>query len=122
MTVSTSAPSPSSEIDKYIAACEPSAQAVLAEIRRVARLAVPHATETISYRMPALKLKRTFFYFAAFKHHVGIYPPVTADPALVAELKPYANPKGNLKFPLNAPVPYALIARVVAALAKQYAG
>jgi uncharacterized protein YdhG (YjbR/CyaY superfamily) len=111
----------SKAIDDYIAACDPAAQTVLTEIRRAARAAVPGATETISYKMPALKLERTFFYYAAFKRHIGVYPPVTDDQQLIAELKPYANKKGNLAFPLNASVPCALIARVARALAKQYA-
>ena len=91
-------------------------------IRRVVKLAVPQAQETISYRMPAFKLKRIFFYFAAFKKHVGVYPPVTGDERLKKELLPFSNDKGNLKFPLNAPIPYELIARVAAALSVQYSG
>ena len=51
--------------------------------------------------MPALKLERTFIYFAAFKKHVGIYPPVTVDERLKKELLPYTNEKGNLRFPLS---------------------
>lgn len=61
-------------------------------------------------------------YCAAFKRHIGIYPPVRADARLRAALRPYANAKGNLSFPLDEPMPMALIARVAKALAKQYAG
>jgi uncharacterized protein YdhG (YjbR/CyaY superfamily) len=68
----------------------------------------------------AFKLSRTFIYFAAFKKHIGIYPPVTGDKTLSDELLPYAGDKGNLKFPLDKPMPYELIGRVVVALAKQY--
>lgn len=106
-------------IDEYIAAAAPMAQPVLREIRRIVRQALPQAQETISYNMPAFRLARTFFYFAAFKHHVGIYPPVRQDAALVAELRAFANEKGNLGFPLGQPMPYALIARVAVALARQ---
>lgn len=84
------------------------------------RDAVPDATECISYRMPALRHDRVFFYFAAFRKHIGVYPPVD-DPALVVELARYRGPKGNLQFPLDEPVPYDLIARVAQALARQYA-
>ncbi len=110
-----------STIDQYIALASPSSQSILCEIRRVVSEAIPEATETISYKLPAFKLRRTFLYFAAFKNHVGVYPPVTNDAELIAELSPYANEKGNLKFPLNGTVPYELIVRVAVALSKQYA-
>lgn len=107
-------------IDDYIAAAAPEVQTVLREIREVARCAVPEASETIAYQMPALRMGRVFFYFAAFKNHIGIYPPLHGDADLLRELQPWSGPKGNLKFPLNQPMPYALIQRVVIALAKDY--
>jgi uncharacterized protein YdhG (YjbR/CyaY superfamily) len=110
------------DIDAYIAAADPAARPVLREIRRVVKLAVPQAQETISYKMPAFKSKRIFFYFAAFRKHVGVYPPVKGDKQLKKELQPFSNDKGNLKFPLNAPMPYELIARVATALFIQYSG
>ena len=91
---------------------------MLQEIRGIVKRTVPAATETISYRMPAFRLGRTFIYFAAFKSHIGIYPPVKGDKALAKALAPYRGPKGNLKFPLDRPMPYGLIARVVAALSR----
>ncbi|MBK6599613.1 MAG: hypothetical protein IPG25_17710 [Proteobacteria bacterium] len=86
----------------------------------VAKSAVPQAQETISYNLPALKIDRTFFYFAAFKNDVGIYPPVSDDARLKKLLTPYGNEKGNLRFPLDDAMPYDLVARIAAALAKQY--
>lgn len=79
---------------------------------------MPGATECISYQMPAFRHKKVFFYFAAFKSHIGVYLPVQ-DQDLVAELARYRGPKGNLQFPLNEPMPYALIARVARSLAQQ---
>ena len=108
-------------IDEYIASSEPGSRLILEEIRRIVKAAVPDAKETISYRMPALKQKRVFFYFAAFQHHVGVYPPLRAEGALLEELRPYSNERGNLKFPLNKPIPYELIARVAVALSAQLA-
>jgi uncharacterized protein YdhG (YjbR/CyaY superfamily) len=107
-------------IDQYIALASPATQPILREIRRLVAAAVPDATEIISYKLPAFKLRRTFFYFAAFKSHIGVYPPVTNDPGLMEELQPYANEKGNLKFPLIKTIPYDLIVRVAVALSKQY--
>jgi uncharacterized protein YdhG (YjbR/CyaY superfamily) len=109
------------DIDAYIRTAAPEVRAILAEIRSIVQLAVPDAQETISYQMPAFKIDRTFIYFAAFKHHIGIYPPVRGDARLSKALLPYRGEKGNLKFPLSAPMPYDLISRVAERLARQYA-
>ncbi|MBN1922490.1 MAG: DUF1801 domain-containing protein [Anaerolineae bacterium] len=106
-------------IDAYIAAAAPEVRDILEEIRRIVKTQVPEATETISYQVPAFRLKRVFFYFAAFKTHIGIYPPVKGDEALQQALHPYRGEKGNLKFPLNQPLPYELLGRVAAALAQE---
>lgn len=105
-------------IDDYIAAASPDVKPILEAIRKLIQANVPNAQETISYQMPAFKLRRTFIYFAAFKQHIGIYPPVKNDAALIKELLPFSNEKGNLKFPLNQPIPYELIGRVAVALAR----
>lgn len=81
---------------------------------------LPDVTRCISYKMPAFKNKRVFFYFAAFKKHIGIYPPVKKDEALIQELAPYRGEKGNLSFPLNQPLPLDLIGRVALALHHEY--
>lgn len=82
---------------------------------------LPDASRCISYKMPAFKQERVFFYFAAFKKYIGVYPPVTQDAALVKEHAPYRGEKGNLSFPLDEPLPIKLIGRVALALARQYA-
>ena len=82
---------------------------------------MPDASRCISYKMPAFKQERVFFYFAAFKNHIGVYPPVTKDAALIKELAPYRGEKGNLSFPLGEPLPFELIGRVALALAREYA-
>ena len=63
--------------------------------------------------MPAFKLRRILVYFAAFKHHIGLYPPVKGDAALEKAVAPYAGEKGNLRFPIEQEIPYALISRIV---------
>jgi uncharacterized protein YdhG (YjbR/CyaY superfamily) len=108
-------------IDDYLATVSPDVRCILQEIREIVKRTVPAAEETISYQMPAFKLSRTFIYFAAFKKHVGIYPPVKGDKELTKALLPYRGEKGNLKFPLDRPIPYDLIGRVVEALSRQYA-
>jgi uncharacterized protein YdhG (YjbR/CyaY superfamily) len=106
-------------IDEYIASCPPEVQAVLERIRSTIRGAAPDARETISYRIPAFTQNGALVYFAAFKQHIGFYPPVTGDARLEKAVSPYAGPKGNLKFPLDHPVPYDLIERIVKHRARQ---
>lgn len=101
-------------IDQYVAACPPEARAILRKLRStIKRAAPPEAEEIISYRMPAFKLHGILVYFAAFKNHIGIFPPIRGDATLEAAVAKYAGPKGNLKFPLDQPFPYALVARIV---------
>jgi uncharacterized protein YdhG (YjbR/CyaY superfamily) len=107
------AQSPPETIDQYIASYPPDVQEILQKIRLTVRGAVPDAEETISYRMPAFRMKKILIYFAAFKNHVGLYPPVKGDAALLKAVAPYAGEKGNLRFPLDQPIPYELIERIV---------
>ena len=108
-----------SNIDEYIAACSRDVQPILERIRATIHRAAPEAEETISYRMPAFTLNGFLVYFAAFKQHIGLYPPVKGDARLEKAVAPYAGPKGNLKFPLSEPIPYGLIGRVVKLRVKQ---
>jgi uncharacterized protein YdhG (YjbR/CyaY superfamily) len=106
-------------IEEYIAASAAAVRPILRELRRVIRAAAPEATELISYRMPAFRQRGILVYFAAFKTHIGLFPPVRGDAKLAKALAPYAGPKGNLKFPLAERVPYALIKRIVRLRVKQ---
>jgi uncharacterized protein YdhG (YjbR/CyaY superfamily) len=108
-------------IDQYIAAAPAAVRPVLTRIRATIRKAAPQAEERISYRMPAYRLNGELVYFAAFKHHIGLYPPVRGDAKLEQAVKAYANEKGNLRFPLAEPIPYELIARIVKQRVKQNA-
>jgi uncharacterized protein YdhG (YjbR/CyaY superfamily) len=102
-------------IDDYIATFAPEVQAILQKIRKTIKAAAPDAEETISYRMPAFKLNGILVYFAAFKKHIGLFPPLRAHDSLMQAVKPYAGPKGNLQFPFTKPIPYALIRHIVKA-------
>jgi uncharacterized protein YdhG (YjbR/CyaY superfamily) len=103
---------PPKTIDEYIARCAPEAQPILQRVRATIVKAVPDADETISYGIPAFKLHRIVVYFAAFKHHIGLYPPAKGNPAIEKAAAPYAGEKGNLRFPLDRRIPYGLIARI----------
>jgi uncharacterized protein YdhG (YjbR/CyaY superfamily) len=64
--------------------------------------------------MPAVRQHGILVYYAAFKHHIGLYPPVSGDAGIEQAIAPYAGEKGNLRFPFDAPIPYELIARITA--------
>jgi uncharacterized protein YdhG (YjbR/CyaY superfamily) len=100
-------------IDEYIAAFPPEIQAILEKVRLTIRKAAPEAEEKISYQIPTFALMGNLIHFAAFKNHIGLYPPVKGDEKLKAEIAPYRNERGNLKFPLDKPIPYKLIGRIV---------
>ena len=109
----------SAGIDAYIAALPLPLQKILRRIRATIAAAAPGAQEVISYRMPAFAQQGILLYFAAFKTHVGVYPPVRGDARLEKALSAYAGPKGNLRFPLDQPIPYGLIRRIVTLRVKQ---
>jgi uncharacterized protein YdhG (YjbR/CyaY superfamily) len=104
---------PPKNIDDYIALFSPEVQAILEKIRVTIRKAAPDAEEKISYQIPTFTLKGNLIHFAAFKNHIGFYPPVKGDEKLRNEISIYANEKGNLRFPLDKSIPYALISKIV---------
>jgi uncharacterized protein YdhG (YjbR/CyaY superfamily) len=106
-------------IDEYIATFPPQVQAILEKIRGIIQKAAPEAAETISYQIPTFKLNGPLVYFAAFKNHIGFYPPIRGDAALEKAVARYAGEKGNLRFPLDQAIPYPLIARIVKLRVKQ---
>ncbi len=110
---------PHANIDEYIESFSPDVQVILEKIRLTIRNAAPAAEETISYRMPAFRLNGILVYFAAFKKHIGLYPPVRGDAKLEKAISCYAGAKGNLQFPLDQPIPYDLIEGIVKLRVKQ---
>jgi uncharacterized protein YdhG (YjbR/CyaY superfamily) len=103
---------PARTVDEYISAFPKNVREILEEIRQTIRKAAPAAEETISYSIPAFKLKGNYLaYFAAFKKHIGLYPP--PPKAFRKEVSRYEGPKGNLKFPIDEPIPLDLVKRIV---------
>lgn len=101
-------------IDEYIAGFPDSVQKILQKIRATIQRAAPDAEETISYKMPTFKLNGHYLiYFAAYKKHVGMYPVPAGDSEFLEEIAPYQAGKGTLQFPLDEPIPYRLITKVV---------
>ncbi len=107
-------------IDDYINTFPEDVQSILEQVRRTVRHAASGADETISYQMPTLTLDgRDLVYFAAWKHHISLYPVPTGDEAFARELAPYRAAKGTVRFPLRKPIPYDLIERLVAFRVKE---
>ena len=102
-------------IDDYIATFPENVQEILEKVRQTVREAAPDAEETISYHMPTFKQAGSYVvYFAAFKKHLGLYPTPDGIEAFKDKLAPYKNAKGSVQFPLDKPIPYDLISRIVA--------
>ena len=112
-------PKRAKDIDGYISQFPAEVQAILEKVRATIHHAAPEAKETISYLMPAFKQHGMLVYFAAWEKHIGMYPPISGDKALEKAIARYAGPKGNLQFPLDEPIPYDLIERIVKLRARQ---
>jgi uncharacterized protein YdhG (YjbR/CyaY superfamily) len=102
-----------STIDEYIALFPTDVQKKLNEIRATIKAAAPDAEEKISYQMPAFTLKGILVYFAAYKHHIGFYPTASGIKYFKSEVADYATSKGTIQFPLDKPLPFELIHRIV---------
>jgi len=100
-------------VDDYIAAQPPQTQARLGELRAAIRGALPDAQEVISYGMPTYKLADGFVSFGAAKRHCALYG--AALDAFPDELQGYSTAKGTLRFPLDQPIPEALVRKLVQA-------
>lgn len=102
-----------SNIDEYIALFPEEIQVILAKIRQIIKENAPEASEKISYQMPTFFLNGNLIHFAAFKNHIGLYPTPTGIDAFKEELSKYKGAKGSVQFPLDQPIPYDLIKRIV---------
>ena len=112
-------PKKAKDIDDYISKFPADVQVILQIVRETIRHAAPEAEETISYMMPAFKQHGILVYFAAWAKHIGMYPPISGNKTLEKAIAQYAGPKGNLQFPLDVPIPYDLIERIVKLRVKQ---
>ena len=100
-------------IDEYIAGFPPEIQEILERIRATIREAAPGAEEAIRYQIPTFVLKGNLVHFAAFKGHIGFYPAPSGIDHFRDELAAYAGAKGTVRFPLDQPIPFDLIRRIV---------
>lgn len=100
-------------IDEYIAKFPEEIQKLLEQIRIVVQNAAPEAQETISYGMPTFAYKGVLAHFAAFKNHIGLYALPSGNEAFKEDLAVYKTGKGSIQFPLNEPIPFELISRII---------
>ena len=100
-------------IDEYISGFPSEIQEILQNIRKIVRETAPEATEKISDQMPTFYLNGNLVHFAAFKKHIGFYPTPWGIEAFEKELSVYKGAKGSVQFPLDQPMPYELIRKIV---------
>jgi len=100
-------------IDEYINSFPLSTQLILEELRSTIRKVAPEAEEKISYQIPTFALKGNLVHFAAYKNHIGFYPGPSGIEAFKNELAGFEGAKGSVKFPIDKPLPLALITNIV---------
>jgi uncharacterized protein YdhG (YjbR/CyaY superfamily) len=103
-------------IDEYLAGIQEPGRSTLNKIRAAIWSAVPpEAAETISYRIPAFRYKGILVWFAAFSDHCSLFPTASIVEAFKNELKAYSISKGTIHFPMDQPLPAALVRKIVKA-------
>ncbi|MCZ7381790.1 MAG: DUF1801 domain-containing protein [Candidatus Methanoperedens sp.] len=101
-------------MDEYIKTFPKDVQSILEKMRQTIRKAAPEAVEVISYQMPTFKLNgKNLVHFAAFKNHIGFYPIPSGIEAFKKELSSYKQGKGSVQFPMDKPIPYDLVKKIV---------
>jgi uncharacterized protein YdhG (YjbR/CyaY superfamily) len=101
------------DIDTYIAGFPKNVQNILEKIRRIISDAAPEAEEAVKYRCPTFVLSENLVHFAAFENHIGFYPTPSGIEEFKDALSGYKSAKGSVQFPLDSPIPYDLIKRIV---------
>ena len=102
-------------IQAYIAQYDGQKQAKLQEMYDLIRsLVPPGTTEKISWSMPTFYLRGNLVHFAVHKNHIGLYPGASGVEKMKDRLEGYAFSKGAIQFPLDRPLPRALIGEIVA--------
>ena len=101
------------DINEFIADFPEGIQLILEKIRTTIQQAAPDAKEAIKYGMPTFVLNGNLVHFSAYKNHIGFYPAPTGIDAFIEELAQYRTGKGTIQFPVDKPIPYDLVTKVV---------
>ncbi len=101
-------------VDAYIASFPKKVQPLLRQMRKTINAAAPNAQESISYGMPAYKyIGKPLVYFAGYEKHIGFYATPTGNLLFKKDLADYKPGKGSIQFPIDQPLPLALITKIV---------
>ena len=100
-------------MEEYIGTFPKKVQAILEKLRQIISISAPKAEETINYQIPTFKLNGNLVHFAAYKNHIGFYPTPSGIEAFKKELSSYETSKGTIRFPLNKPIPFDLVRKIV---------
>lgn len=101
-------------VNEYIASFPDDIQKILIRIRKIILNQAPDAEESITYKMPSYKtFGKTLIYFAAFKKHIGLYATPSGHSEFASELAGYKHGKGSVQFPIDKPIPFELIRKIV---------
>jgi len=109
-------------IDEYIKAFPEDVQRILEKMRQTIRKAAPEAEEVISYKIPTFRLNGNLVHFAAFNDHISFFPTSSGREAFEKELSKYKGGRGTVQFPIEKPIPYDLVKKIVAFRRKQNLG
>ncbi len=102
-----------STIDEYIAEFPTDVQTIMQKLRQVIKQSAPQAEERISYGMPGFYQRGMLVWFGGHKNHIGFYPTGEGVEAFKQELAGYKMSKGAVQLPLDKPIPYDLITKIV---------
>lgn len=100
-------------VDEYIAMYPGNVQSILKKLRQTIRESASGAQEVISYQIPTFKLNGNLVHFGVFEDHIGFFPTPTGKEAFKKELSKYKGGKGTVQFPLDKPIPYDLVRKIV---------
>jgi uncharacterized protein YdhG (YjbR/CyaY superfamily) len=100
-------------VHEYISALPVKTKSILKEVRKTIKQAAPQAAELISYNIPTFKLHGGLIWYAAWKDHISLYPRTARMEASIKELSAYEGARGTIKFPIDQPIPFALITKIV---------
>jgi uncharacterized protein YdhG (YjbR/CyaY superfamily) len=101
-------------VGEYIAAAPKEARPKLRELRKIIRTTAPRAIEDLKWSMPAYSYRRILVLFAAFKHHVSLFPGTTTVRAFKKQLTRYKTSSATIQFPLDQPLPLAFVRKILA--------
>ena len=101
------------DLKAYISEFPEEIRVILEQIRETIQKAAPEAKEAIKYGMPTFILNGNLVHFAAYKNHIGFYPAPNGIDAFIDELAVYRTGKGTIQFPIDKPIPFDLITKVV---------